>query len=485
MLNLYVKSVDIYTLSSFCADAVNALAGRKGDCMRLIRIKHEPHAVAGCGNRCSGGERVTAVRAQTRWFIVGVPLFMAWAFANMDKFGIAIVATDRDFLRSFGLLGHRAGIGLLLSSFTFAYAVATFGWGFVIDRLGPRKVTITSATIWALMMALPPIAASYGVLLVSRVILGLAEGALWAVSAKLLANWFAIGERARATAFPGYGQVAGPAVVGVLIVSMIFLGGWQLSFYVLAALNLLVIVPVFLFVVRDAPEQHPRISPSELRYIKAGRKITKLKDGTTSEDWLATLRDPRFWLIALAFTVTPFAFFALTTWVPSYLVDVRHFSKGAMGAWLSAGYLVAIGELLVATALADYLRWPGLIGGIGLAVAGVNLIIGIQAPNPNVAAILITTGQGGCLVADMMVLTIIQRTFLPAMLGRVTGSAKAIGSIGGILSPTLLGWMLDLGKGDYTPSLTLVAFVLLVGAAVFVAVLGTRTKVGELQVVGV
>lgn len=412
-------------------------------------------------------------------------MLLAWAFANMDKIGIAIVATDRPFLENFGLVGNRAAIGLLFTGFTFAYAAGNFVWGFAIDRVGARKVTIISAVLWAAMMIAAPVAASYGVLLASRLLLGVAEGCLWAVSAKLVGNWFHVDERARAMGFTGYGQVVGPALAAPLIVALIYAGGWRLSFYALGLLDILIIVPIFWFLVRDTPEEHGALTPAELGYIKDGRRISRQPEAPSAQEWRATLRTPRFWLVTLAYAIGPFAFFALTTWVPSYLVEVRHFSKGAMGAWISAGYLIAIGELLIATFLADYLRWPGLIGGIALAVAGVNLWIGIHSASPNLAAILITTGQGGCLVATMMSITLLQRYFEPRVLGRVAGTTAAVGSVVGGLSPTILGWMLDVGKGDYTPSLVFLATVLFVGAFIFVAALGVRTKVEDLQVVGV
>jgi ACS family glucarate transporter-like MFS transporter len=282
--------------------------------------------------------------------------------------------------------------------------------------------------------------------------------------------------------FPAYGQAGGPAIASALIVAMIYVGGWRFSFLVLAALDLIVIVPIFLFLVRDTPEQSSAVNPAELAYIQDGRRVARQPSAPSSQEWIATLRDPRFWFVTIGFTVTPFAFFALTTWVPSYLVEVRHFSKAAMGAWLSAGYLIAIGEVILATALADYLRSPGLIGGIALALAAVNLLIGIQAPNPDVAAILITTGQGGCLTASMMAITLLQRYFKPAVLGRLSGTTTAIASIGGGISPTLLGWLLDVGKGNYTPSFSIVAVFLIIGAIVFVACLGVRPKPDELQV---
>ena len=59
-----------------------------------------------------------------------------------------------------------------------------------------------------------------------------------------------------------------------------FLGGWPSAFYIFGSLGVIWGIPWFL-IAHDLPEQHPRISPSELQYILENRyyvKRDKVKD---------------------------------------------------------------------------------------------------------------------------------------------------------------------------------------------------------------
>lgn len=56
-------------------------------------------------------------------------------------------------------------------------------------------------------------------------------------------------------------------VVGGWVCSTEFLGGWPSVFYVFGALSLVWGIFWFLLV-RDRPEEHPRVSTDELTYIK-------------------------------------------------------------------------------------------------------------------------------------------------------------------------------------------------------------------------
>lgn len=65
-------------------------------------------------------------------------------------------------------------------------------------------------------------------------------------------------------------------VLGGWMCSSQFLGGWPSVFYIFGAVGMVWGVPWFL-VVRNRPEEHPRISSEELRYITANIGPPKTK----------------------------------------------------------------------------------------------------------------------------------------------------------------------------------------------------------------
>ena len=62
--------------------------------------------------------------------------------------------------------------------------------------------------------------------------------------------------------------------VGGWLCSITFLGGWPSVFYIFGGLGVIWGIPWFLLV-HDLPEQHPRISFSELQYILEHRYYVK------------------------------------------------------------------------------------------------------------------------------------------------------------------------------------------------------------------
>jgi ACS family glucarate transporter-like MFS transporter len=426
-------------------------------------------ASEGAETAAGKGAAPGAMRRNLRWFIIAVPLFLAWAVANTDKLGIGVIASDRTFLVHFGIENNHAAVGLLLTAFAVPYAICNFLWGMVIDRIGARAVMMISATLWAAMMILAGVAGSYELLLLSRVILGIGEGALWAASNKLVGNWFHTRERARAQGFYTYGQVAGPAVGSSLIVAVMTGWGWQASFWILGALSLLIILPLFYLIVRDTPEQSRRLSDGERAHIASGRRVLDeaVAVGPESGSVRQVFRRFPFWLTTLAFMATSVSFYGLAAWIPTYLIQVRGFSAVVMGAWLSIAYLIAIAATILGTFIADWLHRPALLGAIGFLISGLALLVGITSSSAEIAAPMVALGQGGSLMSTAMSMTVLQRYFAPAVMGRASGTMTAIGNIVGGTSATWLGWIIDANHGDYVASFLSIVLFLLAGAISF------------------
>lgn len=417
-------------------------------------------------NTAANQTRFGRLRANQRWFVIAIPLLLAWAIANTDKLGISVIASDQSFLRHFGIAGNHAAVGLLLTAFAIPYAICNFLWGVVIDRIGARAAMLISASVWTIMMAVAGLAGSYQLLVLSRVLLGIAEGALWAASNKLVGTWFPTRERARAQGFYFYGQVAGPAVGSSLIVVVLTHWGWQASFWLLAALSFALVLPLFVLVVRDSPEASRRVSEAEREYISSGRRVVDNAAVIASPVGAArqVLRSYRFWLTTLAFMATSVSFFGLAAWIPTYLIEQRSFSATVMGAWLSVAYLIAIGATVLGTFIADWLQRPALISAVGFAISGAVLLLGVTSSNAEFAAPMVAVGQGASLMSTVMTMAVLQRYFAPGVLGRASGTMTAIGNIVGGTSATWLGWIIDVNGGSYLASFLLIVAFLLAGA---------------------
>src|SRR5436190_23082859 len=83
-------------------------------------------------------------------------------------------------------------MGLLLSAFLWAYAIAQLPVGGLIDRYGPRKLLGLGLFSWSLAQAAGGFVNSFGVFIAARLALGVGEAPLFPGGARVVRDWFGI-----------------------------------------------------------------------------------------------------------------------------------------------------------------------------------------------------------------------------------------------------------------------------------------------------
>src|ERR1041385_9410651 len=158
-----------------------------------------------------------------RWVILffGMLAYTTSYFARSNYTGIAkFVSTD------FGL--DKGALGLLGSSFLYAYALAQLPWGVASDRWGSRKaigigVFLTGVTLWGFATS-----TSFNQLLFWRITNGVAAASVYVVMAGALARWFPPKERGFCqSAFAAVGGTAGEGTALLLPFFAVYVkSGW-------------------------------------------------------------------------------------------------------------------------------------------------------------------------------------------------------------------------------------------------------------------
>ena len=92
-----------------------------------------------------------------------------------------------------------AKMGLLLSAFLWAYAIAQLPVGGLIDRFGPRKLLALGLFGWSLAQAAGGLVTGFGVFFAARAALGVGEAPLFPGGARVVRDWFGVRERGFAT----------------------------------------------------------------------------------------------------------------------------------------------------------------------------------------------------------------------------------------------------------------------------------------------
>ncbi|MBT9149042.1 MAG: MFS transporter [Dehalococcoidia bacterium] len=313
--------------------------------------------------------------------------------------------------------------------------------GFLVDRLGPRKLIFSGALVGGLGFILLSITDSlimfYGACIVLSIGFS-ASGGLASITA--VAHWFhrKVG-RAMGLMTTGFGM--GGLLLPVVI-WLIHHHGWRATFLFLG-IGTWVIIPLLALVVRHKPEQYG--------YLPDGDFIPVLENAgnPTSEiafDARQALRTRTFWLLSLSFAICFMGVGAVVLHVMPYLRSVD----------LAPGSIVLVATLIPLLSIIGRLTF-GWLGDVFPKRHVLSLTTGLQAIGllafyyaPALWALIIFlvtfgSGYGGAIALRPA----IQREYFGRnAFGSIQGWSMAVMTIGSIIGPAFAGWVFDI-RGSF------------------------------------
>ena len=395
-----------------------------------------------------------------------MPVLVFWIVASIDKLGVSVIVTNRGFLEDMGLLGNPAAVGLLGTVFSVTYGSFSYFWGFIVDRIGPRWAAIGAATIWGVTMIIGGLAGSYGMVLASRLLLGVGEGALYAVSNKFVGNWFERRQRGRAQAMWVLGGPLGPVIGVPMLVAAMALWSWRGAFFLLAALSLLLVVPLILFLTRDAPEDGVAAATAPV----AERQDGAAEIAGVPKNFGEMVGLFRFWAIVAAFLMGSFGFSGLAFWLPSYLRTERHFPTEVMAGWASMSWLLAVVAVIVTGWLADRTQRPALMGVVVCSIAAVALLVAALTGSPNLAAAMLAIGLAMINSESTLCQVLVLNICGPQLVGRGAGIMTGTGNLIGGFSAVIIGWIVAMSAGSFIAGVLFLMACMALTAVAFSAI---------------
>jgi len=379
-----------------------------------------------------------------RWTICAL-LFFATTINYIDRQVLGILAPDLQ--REIGW--NEIEYGYIVTAFQAAYALGLLFMGRLIDRFGTKLGYGLSLVVWSFAAVGHALARSPLGFGIARFTLGLGESGNFPAAIKAVAEWFPKKERALATGIfnsgANIGAVAAPAVVPWLTITY----GWQAAFIVTGMIGFIWLV--FWWAMYGKPEEHKRVSTSELSYIQSD----PAEPMGGQLPWRKLLGFRQTWAFVIAkFMTDPIWWFYLY-WLPKFfnknygltleqlglplIVIYTMTTVGSVGGgWLSSAFIKrgwAINKarkavmLLCALCIVPIV-FAATVTDLWLAV----LLIGLAAAaHQGWSANLFTT------VSDM---------FPKRAVGSVVGIGGMAGSVGGMVLSTFAGYVLEL-TGSY------------------------------------
>ncbi|MBV8913259.1 MAG: MFS transporter, partial [Acetobacteraceae bacterium] len=141
---------------------------------------------------------------QSRWWTIGGSLMVGLFVAYLDRtnLSVAITAVSQEM----GFAGESFAVisSWALTIFLIGYALANIFGGFITRKQDPKWVVIVCFALWSIATIVVGLSSSVAVLLVCRLLLGLAEGIYWPQQSRFARAWFSPAERTKANSIIQY-----------------------------------------------------------------------------------------------------------------------------------------------------------------------------------------------------------------------------------------------------------------------------------------
>jgi ACS family D-galactonate transporter-like MFS transporter len=317
-------------------------------------------------------------------------------------------------------------LGVLLSAFFWTYATCQLLSGWLVDRFDANWILAAGFLLWSVATGCTGLAYGFGGLLALRLLVGVAESTAYPAYSKIFATYFDENHRGIANALIDAGSKIGPTFSTLAGGFLIARFGWRPFFFALG-LGALPWLPCW---IRWRP-RGPAVAPYHARERPTFWQI---------------LRRRAAWVTFAGLFSANYFWYFLLTWLPTYLVQERHFSlrtmalAGSVPLILTAGATTAAGALsfraLARGASPTRVRTFCVSAGLGLATVIVAVPL-IADPRVAIAVLSLASMGYGLYTSSHWAIT--QTIAGPAAVGRWTGLQNGLGNLAGVVAPIVTG----------------------------------------------
>jgi MFS family permease len=361
-------------------------------------------------------------------------------------------------------------MGLLLSAFLWAYALAQLPVGGLIDRFGPRRLLGLGLFVWSVAQAAGALVTGFGIFIVARIALGVGEAPLFPGGARVVRDWFGIRERGFATGLMQSASSLGNFIAVPLLTFLMLTFSWRWMFLIVGAAGVLLAV-VWWSIHRD-PSEVP-LTPDERHYLTEGDENTSPRPPSLAE-WRQLFAHRTTWGMIAGFFGTVYTLWLYTGWLPYYLEHERHLSVARVGIVAAIPYFFGCVGAVAGGWLCDFLirfGWKPIAGrkllvssslcGISLCTVGTAL----ARSTPTALAFISVSLFLIYIAASAAWATV--PIAAPSQYTASLGSIQNFGGyLGGALAPTVTGLIVQ-RTGGFSQALFLSAGLTILSAAAY------------------
>lgn len=384
-----------------------------------------------------------------RWTICAL-VFFATTINYLDRQVISLVKEDLD--AEFGW--SKTDYANITVAFQLSYAIAMFGVGRLIDKLGTKLGYALSLILWSIAAIGHALVKSTAGFFVARAALGVTESGNFPAAIKATAEWFPKKERALATGIFNSGTNIGAIIAPLTVPFIADALNWRWAFIITGAIGLIWLI--FWFWLYEIPSKQKRLKKPEYDYIHSDKDEAKESDveaDTGKASWGKLLGFKQTWAFAVGKFLTDGVWWFYLFWLPDFLNEQYGLGKTQIALPVALVYTIAAFGSIFGGWLPMYFikgGWPVF------RARKTSMLIYAFCALPVVTAQLFGTSLGMWSVISIIgfaaaahqawsanIFTTVSDMFPKKAIGTVTGIGGMAGGFGGIVVSKSAGWLLD------------------------------------------
>ncbi|WP_054969103.1 MFS transporter [Alicyclobacillus ferrooxydans] len=406
-----------------------------------------------------------------RWAIIAV-LTLLSIVNYLDRGNLSVAAP----LVMKDLHMNPAEMGVILSSFTWPYAIMNLPAGWSIDKFGTKLMMSIAVGFWSIVSISTGFMKTMGTFITARVFLGVGESAMFPAGVKATNEWFPLREKAFATSIFIAGTQVGLAISAPLSTALMLTFGWPAMFVIIGSIGFIVLIG-WLILYKD-PAKHKWLSREEFQYIRSAvteQVEARKQQKVTFAQWVKLFRYFPTWAMVIGDFALQYLFWFYISWLPTFLEKSQHFSISKTGIYGALPYIAGTLGVLIGGGISDKFIKRGFSRldarrytiALGAALTGIELLILAFVHNAGVAVTLLTLGMFTYSLSSASIWTLATDVVeTPTYVASIGSIQNFGGFLGGAFAPIVTG-ILVASMGGFTVALIVTAVLALVSALLY------------------
>ncbi|MEX5867820.1 MFS transporter [Providencia hangzhouensis] len=282
-----------------------------------------------------------------RWQLIALTFLLIAGIINfLDRASLSIA--NSTISKELGFSATQ--MGLLLSVFSFGYALCQLPIGMVMERFGVKKIYGFGLFLWSLAQTVTGLLSSFTHLIIARVILGIGEAPHLPTVVKVVNDWYNIRERGLPMGIVNMSSTLAQALAPPLLIALMLAFGWRTMFIIIGISGIILSILWFIFY---RNREQLELTDDELNYLNDGAPPSSTNK-VSFKEWASLFKQRSLWGMIIGFNGVGYMVWLYLTWLPAYLENSRGLSLEKTG-WVAAiPFLFGALGMLVNGVVADY-----------------------------------------------------------------------------------------------------------------------------------